>query len=150
MAEASFIAAPSHSKFISDWRKEYESCILSSDPSSYYKNNDTLKLEDFKLNIPYHLSYMSCQIVMRRHQNYRLTLRNAEGDFFLYSLLKTRKWNVSATADILLSNKISKAPPFVVKLISYDRKWLDFLMKEDFYKKHSWLGGLYYKYKSKL
>lgn len=142
MIETWFIAATPKSNFISAWRKEYQNSITSANPESYYIGNDLLPLSKFPLEIPYYLSYMAAQIVIRKNQDYRLSLLRAEDDAFSYGLGFKKKWDEVAMADVLLFNEKSKPLPNLIKLIRYDRRRLDYYIQKKFYKKSSWLGGL--------
>ncbi|WAC41235.1 glycosyltransferase family 32 protein [Pedobacter sp. SL55] len=142
MVETWFIAALPQSTFIKAWREEYQNCMLSANSDTYYDNNDILPLSNFPLDATYYTSYMAGQIVMRRSQQYRLSLLRAEDDAFNYGLGFKKKWDEVAMADVLLFNKKADFLPNVVKLIRFDRRRLDYYIERKFYKKHSWLGEL--------
>lgn len=142
MVETWFIVAATNSTFIKDWREEYQKCITSPDPQNYYNGNDVFSLDKFPLEKSYYLSYLSGQIVMRRRQDYRLSLFRAEDDAFLYSLSFKRKWSEIAMAEILLINKKPNPLPHAVKIIRFARRRLDLYIRIGFYKKQSWLGEL--------
>lgn len=145
MIETWFIAALPKSAFIKAWREEYQNCILSANSDTYYENNDVLPLADFPLDATYYASYMAGQIVMRKNQQYRLSLLRAEDDAFSYGLGFKKKWDEVAMADVLLFNKKVNLLPNLIKLIRFDRRRLDYYIERKFYKKHSWLGELLYK-----
>lgn len=142
MIESWFIVAQPNSRFIRAWREEYQNSITCADTKSYLQNCDLLRQGKFPLKIPYYLSYLAAQIVLRKNQEYRLTVLRAEDDAFSYGLGLKKKWDEVAMADLLLFNKKSLPLPNLVKLIRYDRIRLDYYMQRKFYKKDSWLGEL--------
>jgi hypothetical protein len=85
---------------------------------------------------------MAGQIVIRKNQEYRLSLLRAEDDAFLYGLGFKKKWDEVAMAEVLLFNKKTNPIPNLVKLIRFDRRRLDFYIKRKLYKIDSWLGEL--------
>lgn len=149
MVENSFIGAIPGSKFITEWRQLYQECITSVEPEKYFENNEVLPLSQFPLNTNYYLAYISGQIIMRKNQNFRLTLLRAEDDSFLYSLKIKKKWGEVEMAEILLLNKTPDPKPKTVKLIRYARRRLDFYIKRGMYKEGSWMGDLILKMQSK-
>lgn len=142
MIETWFIGAVPQSKFIKAWREEYQQCMVSSSPDTYYENNKILPLSEFPLDPTYYASYMAGQIVMRRSKNYRLSLLKAKDDAFLYGQSFKKEWDEKAMAEVLLFNKKPKDVPNLVKLIRFDRRRLDFYIQKGFYKEDSWLGEL--------
>ncbi|WP_293298917.1 capsular polysaccharide synthesis protein [Pedobacter sp. UBA4863] len=142
MIETWFIAAVPQSKFIKAWRNEYQNCILSAEPSAYYKNNEVLPLTNFPLDPVYYASYFAGQLVMRKNQQYRLSLLRAEDDAFSYGLGFKKKWDEVAMAEALLLNKKTDPLPNLIKLIRFDRRRLDFYIQRNYYNANSWLGEL--------
>jgi hypothetical protein len=150
MVETWFIAALPQSNFIKAWREEYQKCILSLSPKNYYENNKFLPLANFPLDVTYYASYMAGQIVMRKSQQYRLSLLRAEDEAFLYGLGFKKKWDEMAMADALLFNQKTDQLPKLIKLIRFDRKCLDYYIERKFYKKNSWLGEIMHEQLSKI
>ncbi|HRH75817.1 MAG TPA: capsular polysaccharide synthesis protein [Cellvibrionaceae bacterium] len=142
MVESWFIAAKPNSNFIRAWREEYQNNLESSDLTSRLQECDLVRQAKFPLKIPYYLVYLAAQIVMRKDQNYRLSLLRAEDDAFFYGLGFKKKWDEVAMADLLLFNPKSTPSPNLIKLIRYDRIRLDYYIQRKFYKKDSWLGEL--------
>lgn len=145
MVETWFIAALPQSNFIKAWREEYQKCILSPNPKKYYENSRFLSLANFPLDATYYASYLAGQMVMRKSQQYRLSLLRAEDEPFIYGLGFKKKWNEVAMADALLFNKKTDPLPKLIKLIRFDRRCLDYYIERKFYKKDSWLGETIHK-----
>lgn len=145
MLDTWFIGAIPNSTFIRAWRQEYQACITSNDPLHYYQDNEILPLSEFPMEISYYYSYMAGQIVIRRNQEYRLSLNRAEDDAFLYGLNVKRKWSEVAMSEILLLNPKSYPQPNVVKIIRFSRRRLDFWISRGFFKPTSWLGEVLYR-----
>ncbi|HMW48451.1 MAG TPA: capsular polysaccharide synthesis protein, partial [Cellvibrionaceae bacterium] len=142
MVESWFIVAPPNSKFIRAWREEYQNSITCADIDRYWRGCELLPQSKFPLRLPYYLCYWAAQRVLRKNQDYRLTLLRAEDDAFSYGLGFKKKWDEVAMADLMLFNKKPAPCPNLVKLIRYDRVRLDYYIQRKFYKKDSWLGEL--------
>lgn len=142
MLESWFIVARPNSKFIRAWREEFQKSVTCADLELYLQDCELLRQSKFPMEIPYYLTYLAMQIVLRNNQHYRLSLLRAEDDAFKYGLGLRKKWDSVAMADLLLFNKKSLPLPNLVKLIRYDRIRLDYYIKRKFYKKNSWLGEL--------
>ena len=142
MVENWFIVAPPNSKFIRDWREEYQNAVTCAQTDVYLQNCELVRQAKFPLRLPYYLCYLAAQIVVRKTQEYRLSLLRAEDDAFSYGLAFKKKWDEVAMADLLLFNKKPELRPNLIKLIRYDRIRLDYYIERKFYKKDSWLGDL--------
>lgn len=142
MVENWFIAAAPNSKFIQAWREEYQRSVTAADMDTYINSCELVRQAKFPLRLPYYLCYLAAQIIMRKNQDYRLTLLRAEDDAFGYGLGFKKKWDEVAMADIMLFNKKPQMPPNMVKLIRYDRIRLDYYIQRKYYQKDSWLGEL--------
>ena len=149
MLESSFIGATEGSKFIKEWLKEFELCLSASSSKEYMDKFGNFDVAKFPLDLDYYPVYLTAQVVMRKNQDFRLTIIRAEDDFFLYSLGIRKKWGEMAMAEILLLNKTPDPKPNTVKLIRYARKRLDFYIKRGMYKEGSWMGDLLLKRSSK-
>ncbi len=142
MVENWLIAAPPNSNFIRDWRKEYQKGVTCAQLDAYLQNCELVSQAKFPLRLPYYLCYLAAQIVLRKSQDYRVSLLRAEDEAFSYGLAFKKKWDEIAMADLLLFNKKPATRPKLIKLIRYDRIRLDYYMQRKFYKKDSWLGEL--------
>ncbi|MDR0791886.1 MAG: hypothetical protein LBE82_01160, partial [Chitinophagaceae bacterium] len=136
------LGAVPDSPFINDWLKEYEKCILSDDPDSYYDNNRELSWEESVLGWKYHGCYFACQLVTRRNQNYRLTLIRADDDAFLYNLGIPVQWNNFNMVEILFVNKAPGSQPKMIKIVSAVRNKIDPFIKKGYHKKNSYWGKM--------
>lgn len=149
MLESSFIGATIGSTFIKEWLKEFELCLSAHSSKEYMDKFGNFDVAEFPLELEYYPVYLTAQVVMRRNQNFRLSIIRAEDDFFLYSLGIRKNWGEMAMAEILLLNKTPDPKPKTVKLIRYARRRLDFYIKRGMYKEGSWMGDLILKRQSK-
>ncbi len=148
MLESSFIGAIKGSRFIKEWLAEFEKCLSEHSSIEYMKKFGNFDIAEFPLDLDYYPVYLTAQVLMRRNQNFRLSIVRAEDDFFLYSLGVKKKWGEVEMAEILLLNKTPDPKPKTVKLIRYARRRLDFYIRRGMYKEGSWMGDLILKKQS--
>jgi hypothetical protein len=118
--ETWFLGATKGSRFITDWKNEFISCLVSPNPVMYYKSDpDYLKYVE---NIPaalhdYLLVYISSKAIMyRNNKNYRLLFLNAYETGFLYS--RSSFWNGEITVQLLTKLKKPRRIAIMIKLTS--------------------------------
>lgn len=140
--ETWLLASIPNSKFINDWLIEYEKCLSSSNPNEYYKDSNLFDYKSIPLDVSYYKCYFSAQTVIRRSQNYRISLICADTDAFLYSLAISYKWSNIALAEILLLNDVNATLPRVVKIINGSRITLDHYIDINNFKRNSLIGRL--------
>jgi len=88
--ENGFIAARPGSRFIANWRKEFESCVLSEDYKTYFRNQ--IEFDELVANfighdqnlIDYLACYLAAQKVMRESRDYSVLMMNAEDEYYYY------------------------------------------------------------------
>lgn len=148
MLESSFIGAIQGSRFIKEWLTEFEKCLAEHSSIEYMKKFGNFDIAKFPLDLDYYPVYLTAQVLMRKDQNFRLSIIRAEDDFFLYSIGIRKKWGEVEMAEILLLNKTPDPKPKTVKLIRYARRRLDFYIKRGMYKEGSWMGDLILKQSS--
>lgn len=136
------LASIPNSRFINDWLKEFETCLLSEDPDTYYKNSELFDYRTISLDLAYYKCYYSVQSVIHRSNNYRLVLICADTDAYLYSLAVSPKWSNIAMAEILLFNKKPYKLPKMTKIINGSRRTLDEYIGDNYYQESSVLGKL--------
>lgn len=145
--ENGFIAAHPKSKFIGDWRSRYQECIKNSDYKNFFraqKNFDDLTcnfVNKDKDYIDYFVCYIAAQDVMHHPEKYRLTLINAEDEYFFtyYKLCPPR--NKRRYAEELLLTKEQNYPlPRLIKIPGGHRNRIDEYIRHDCYHNQSLLG----------
>lgn len=134
------ISCPNHA-FISDWLGEYRCAIESGDPDTFYATSNLLSKSESIMGYAYYTCYYSAQLLIRRSQDYKLLLLEADNDAFLYSLNIKNKWSDIYMADIMLINKQPVLKPNMIKLISSARKTIDIYISQGYYKKDSIIGA---------
>lgn len=142
VVETWLLASIPNASFINDWLKEYEECLISDNPNEYYKNATLFDYKTIPLDVAYYKCYFSAQTVIRKSQNYRLSLICADTDAFLYSLGISHKWSNIALAEILLLNDVKDKLPRCVKIINGSRITLDHFIDVKNYKRRSIIGRL--------
>lgn len=136
IVESYFLAAPKGSPFIVDWLNEFNKCISSHDPYSYYENfySDKLFLQNMS-NPSYLIVYVSAMIVMRRSCNYKLQLFKAGDTSHCYTYaFFYGKMNVYET---FFLNKVPKTLPNIIKITSERRREIDKYHETGLYKLNS-------------
>ena len=139
-----FLAATMECKFISDWESEYEKCYTSENPRNFYnqeKQNPEFchKLDGVLTN--YLLPYLSAQKIVRKSQNYRLTLMPSSSSGHLYTFgLKLKPHQISEV--FLRKNAKNKTLPPLVKFEKKGRASIDTDIKNGDFKQNALLFSL--------
>lgn len=141
ISENWLIVSPKKSKFIHAWLREYESCITSNDPVSYYsaiKENKGLMQNLTKPD--YLLCYISAIMVLSNSKFNILYASSATvGHFFNY---KYRFDGNSVAVDMLLKNRKRIFVPKLIKFTSGTRNAMEKYIEKGFYTKRSLIGGV--------
>lgn len=141
VVESYFLAAPKNSPFMRDWFKEFEKCVFSENPYTYYQEyyEDKTFIQNL-INPSYLIVYVSCMIIMRKSKQYNLRLYTAgeTSHFYTYSFFYG-KMNVYETFFI---NKIPKKLPGIIKITGERRTEIDTYIKTGLYKNKSLIFSL--------
>ncbi|WP_415489722.1 glycosyltransferase family 32 protein [Acetobacter sp.] len=135
-----FLAAPSNTDFIKEWKKEIQK-IVSIGPESYY--TELQSRPDYKeiaQNIQrpdYLVTYLAAQIVMRKTPP-NLYLRRAEDGPLLYQ--EAIKWDRERIAAILCRIKAPSPIPPIIKLTHSNRYLLPLMIRLKLVRPDSILG----------
>ena len=145
--ENGFIAAIPHSKFINDWREKYQECLTSEDYKNFFrfKNNfDDLTRNFVKKDkdyLDYFICYIAAQNVMCHPEKYRLTLINAEDEyFFTYYKVSPPRSKRRYAEELLLSREKNHPLPRLIKIPGGHRKRIDEYIRYNCYYNQSILG----------
>ncbi|WP_374341244.1 capsular polysaccharide synthesis protein [Azonexus sp.] len=150
--ENGLIAARPQSRFIRIWRKKLEQCLFSDDYKTYFekKNNYQELIKNFITKDKRTLSYLSCYIsaqwVMLKSKNFRLTLINAEDEFY-YTYYKTKpprnRWRFAE--ELLLKQNTKKNQlPKILKITGGHRTVVDEYIKYNCFRENSLFGQFLY------
>lgn len=145
--ENGFIAAIPDSKFISDWRSKYQDCIESSDYKNFFrgqKDFDDLTRNFVKKDrdyIDYFVCHIAAQDVMRHPEKYRLTLINAEHEyFFIYYNVSPPRNKRRYAEELLLTKEQNQPLPRLIKIPGGHRNRIDEYIRYGCYHNQSILG----------
>lgn len=142
-----FIIAPIKSVFITDWLDEFEKCIFSNVPTSYYNDlkNDPAFIQG--LTRPdYLLCYISAMVVLKNKKyNILYSSSGSTGHYFTY------KYNFNGykiACDMLFKNADRIERTTLIKFTSGTRRIVEFLLKNNIYSKRSLIGAAYHENKN--
>ena len=145
--ENGFLTAATGSKFISEWRRTYQECILSKNYKEFFRERDDFNiltsnfLRKDKNYIDYFVCYIAAQLVMTRPKPYRLILINAEDEYYYlsYSLNPPRSRR-KFCKEMLLRSKRNHGYSRLVKITGRHRKAIDEHIAYGCYRQDSMIG----------
>jgi hypothetical protein len=147
IVENGFILSQKGSKFISDWRIIYQSCIQSGDFKTFFRSHDNFEeltsnfIRKSRSYIDYFICYISAQHVMLKSDNYRILMINAEDEYYYLSYkTKTPRSTRELAQELLLRNFDPRIPPKIIKLTGGNRAGIDEHIAYNCFRKNSLLG----------
>lgn len=145
--ENGFIAAKPNSKFIKQWRINYQKCIQSDDYKIFFRNNPDYEnlTSNFVNKDPSYLSYFVCYIAaqqtMMNPEKYNLVLLNSQDEYYkVYYRTDPPRSKRKFSEELLLKNYNNHPPSYIIKITGGHRQRIDEYIKHNCYKKHSLLG----------
>ncbi len=145
--ENGFIAGKPNSKFIKQWRINYQKCIQSDDYTTFFQNNPDYKnlTSNFLNKDPSYLSYFVCYIAaqqtMLNPEEYNLLLLNAQDEYYkVYYQTNPPRNKRKFSEELLLKNYKINSPSRILKITGGHRHRIDEYIKHNCYKNFSLLG----------
>jgi len=145
--ENGFLASATESKFISEWRRVYQECILSKNYKEFFRSRDDFDeltsnfLRKEKDYIDYFVCYIAAQFVMMKSKSYRLILINAEDEYYYLSYnLRPPRNKREFCKEVLLRSKESSTCSKLVKITGHHRKAIDEHIEYGCYRLDSIIG----------
>lgn len=136
-----FIVSTPQNSFITDWFCEFEKCIFSEDPYTYYKEYEDCKEIIQKIpNTNYLMCYISAAIVLTSKKNeYSLACINSGnlGHFFNYRLFSD---SFMVALSMLFLNKKFVYTPNIIKYTKDTRTHINYFLTKKLYSKNSILA----------
>ena len=139
-----FIMAPKGNEFIGDWFQEFEKCVLSDNPYTYYSSykGNTDVIQNIQ-NTDYLMCYISAAIVMSKRRYNIVTLNSGSSGHYYNYKFKFRSIFIALT--LCLRRKEKLHVPYLIKFTQDSRDDINLFIRKNFIVRRSLIGSSFQK-----